>query len=333
MRELFQNCTLCSRNCGVNRLAGERGFCKETAELRVAAAVIHKGEEPPLVGKNGSGTIFISGCNLGCVFCQNYQVSQGVEGDDALASDVILTEGTSSIGKKVSSEDFAKICAALRDAGAENINIVTGSHAIPSIIEGLIAARIIGVQIPVLWNCSAYEKPEALELLKDHVDVFLPDLKTLDSEIARSFFNAPDYPEVAEKAILKMIHLKMIDLKNKGENDKSKVIIRHLIIPGYLESTRSVLSWFADNKKSICVKDHALLSLMTQYTPIPNRGKQIAPQRYLSKEEYDTVINWLDEFGIEDGFCQELVTGNDWLPDFKKANPFPSKLSIPVWSL
>ncbi|MCL2185569.1 MAG: radical SAM protein [Treponema sp.] len=321
IKNILKKCTLCPRNCGVNRLAGEKGFCKETSELRVAVAVIHKGEEPPLVGTGGSGTIFISGCNLGCVFCQNYQVSQGAA-------------GTESLGKKVSSNDFAKICEALRDAGAENINIVTGSHAIPAIIEGLIAARDIGVQIPVLWNCSGYETPFALELLKDYVDVFLPDLKTLDSEIAKKFFNAPDYPEAAVKAILKMI-----ELTQHTDNDKSKVIIRHLIIPGFLESTRSVLKWFSDKTNSVCVKDHALLSLMTQYTPIPNRGThgsletQIAPQRYLSEEEYCTVLNWLEEFEIEDGFCQELVTGNDWLPDFRRTNPFPSKLSIPVWSM
>jgi len=300
MINYFADCNLCPRACGANRLAGETGFCGETSSLRIAAAVIHKGEEPPLVGTGGSGTIFISGCNLGCVFCQNYQVSQG--------------EGAGRLGKPVSSEEFAAICAALQNAGAENINIVTGSHAIPSLIEGFDAARKAGIKIPILWNCSAYETPSALNLLKNYVDIYLPDLKTLDSKIAANFFNAPDYPSTASQAILKMI-----------EMTKSKVIIRHLILPGYLESTRSVLRWFADN-----AKDRALLSLMTQYTPIPGRGKT-APQRYLTEDEYETVIKWLDEFGIEDGFCQELVTGNEWLPDFKRANPFPSKLSVPVW--
>ena len=299
--------------------------------LRIAAAVIHKGEEPPLVGTGGSGTIFITGCNLGCVFCQNYQVSQG-EG----------TEG-GRLGKPVSPEDFAAICAALQNAGAENINIVTGSHAIPALVEGFDAMRKAGVEIPILWNCSAYETQEALELLKNYVDIYLPDLKTLDSKIAAKFFNAPDYPVAASQAILKMIEMtesKEQRTKNKEQRTESKerltergeqfdsgVVIRHLVLPGYLESTRSVLRWFADN-----AKDRALLSLMTQYTPIPGRG-DTAPQRYLTEDEYDIVIKWLDEFGIEDGFCQELVTGNDWLPDFKKANPFPSKLSFPVWTV
>jgi len=309
MSNQYAFCSLCPRACEVNRLAGKIGFCGETSELRIAAAVIHKGEEPPLVGTGGSGTIFISGCNLGCVFCQNFQVSQG--------------EGTenSRLGKPISLEEFASICAALQNAGAENINIVTGSHAIPALIEGFDAARKAGVKIPILWNCSAYETPEALNLLKNYVDIYLPDLKTLDSKIAAKFFNAPDYPAVAAQAILKMIEM----TERKDQLTGCRVIVRHLVLPGYLESTRSVLRWFADN-----AKERALLSLMTQYTPIPGRG-DTAPQRYLAEDEYGIVLKWLDEFGIEDGFCQELVTGNDWLPDFKKVNPFPSKLSVPVW--
>jgi putative pyruvate formate lyase activating enzyme len=222
-------------------------------------------------------------------------------------------------GKAVSAGEFADICIALRDTGAENINIVTGSHAVPAIIDGLIAARKAEVRLPVLWNSSAYETCDTLYLLKDHVDIYLPDLKTLDSSIAAKFFNAPDYPAAAAAAILKMIE--MVECSRNG-----KVIVRHLILPGYLESTRSVLRWFADN-----AKQSALLSLMTQYTPIPNRG-MTAPRRFLSKEEYETVIGWLDDFGIEEGFCQEFVTGSEWLPDFTRANPFSSALSVPVWS-
>jgi len=299
MIDLYKSCRLCTRNCGINRLNGKVGFCGETSALRVAAAVIHRGEEPPLVGEGGSGTIFVSGCNLGCFFCQNYQISQGKPG----------------IGKTVSPEEFADICKALRDKGAENINIVTGSHAIPAIIEGFEAARKAGVQIPILWNSSAYEKPEAIELLKDYVDIYLPDLKTLDSKIAENFFNALDYPDAAAAVILKMI------------DSAGSVIIRHLILPGFLDSTRSVLRWFKEN-----AKDRAMLSLMTQYTPIQDRIKEKPmPKRYLSCEEYETVLYWLKEFDIEDGFCQELVTGSYWLPDFRRFNPFSSELSVPVW--
>jgi len=296
MSVLYKSCRLCPRNCGVNRLEGETGFCGEAAQLRIGAAVIHRGEEPPLVGSGGSGTIFISGCNLGCTFCQNYQVSQD------------------GLGRAVSPLEFAGICAALRDNGAENINIVTGSHAVPGIIEGINAARESGVSLPVLWNSSGYDSPQALELLGEYIDIYLPDLKTLDSKTAEKFFNAPDYPQTAEAAILKML------------GTKSKVIIRHLILPGYLESTRTVLHWFAQNAKS-----RALLSLMTQYTPIPGKGKPM-PQGFLTEEDYQTVLTWLDDFKIEDGFCQELVTGSEWLPDFKRTNPFSSELSVPVFT-
>jgi putative pyruvate formate lyase activating enzyme len=331
LNQLYNPCNLCPRTCGVDRLSGKIGFCGETAELRLATAVIHKGEEPPLVGTGGSGTIFVSGCNLGCSFCQNYQISQGnITSQEKVAlhgGSVQSSQGFTRIGKAVSAEEFAGLCAALRGKGAENINIVTGSHAVPALIEGLIAARNIGVNLPVLWNSSGYDSIEALELLKDYIDIYLPDLKTLDSEIAAIFFNAPDYPKAAKASILKMCD---------NTRGKSKVIVRHLILPGYLDSTRSVLEWFADN-----IKTRALLSLMTQYTPvrrlpgshasIQERKCQI-PQRYLSAEEYKTVISWLEEFGIEDGFCQELVTGDEWLPDFKEINPFSSELSVPIWS-
>jgi len=302
MKSLYSPCRLCPRNCGVDRLAGETGFCGEGAGLRIAFAGLHRGEEPPLVGTGGSGTIFVSGCNLGCAFCQNYQISQGERGE--------------RLGKEVSAQTFAGICAALRGRGAENINIVTGSHAVPALVEGICAARQAGVGLPVLWNSSAYEDIRTLELLRGYVDVYLPDLKTLDSGIAAKYFNAPDYPAAAAAAILKMIEM---------AGGREKVIIRHLILPGHLESTRQALRWFADNAKG-----RALLSLMTQYTPLRGRG-QSAPQRYLNAEEYKTVMGWLEEFDIEDGFCQELVTGSDWLPDFRRPNPFSSELSVPVW--
>lgn len=305
MLNYYKNCRLCPRNCGVNRLAGERGFCGETAALRLGFAGIHRGEEPPLVGTGGSGTIFVSGCNLGCAFCQNYQISQGEKAPDI------------SLGRAVSPKEFAKICMLLQDRGAENINIVTGSHAIPGIIKGLTAAKDAGVHLPVLWNSSGYESTNALDLLKEHVDIFLPDLKTLDSKISARYFNAPDYPQASTEAILKMFEL----TQEHGE----KVIIRHLILPGHLDSTREVLRWFAANAAG-----RAQLSLMSQYTPIPNRNRPM-PDRYLSKEEYDIVLGWLNDFSIEDGFCQEFATGSEWLPDFNRANPFSSELSISLW--
>jgi len=293
---LYANCQLCPRACGTDRLASSGGFCGEGAELRLAFAGLHRGEEPPLSGKGGSGAVFVSGCNLGCVFCQNGQISQSPR-----------------LGRAIAAEEFTALCLELQNRGAENINIVTGSHAVPALARYLSAAKTAGLRLPALWNSSAYENPATLQLLEGLIDVWLPDLKTLDSDLAARFFNAPDYPQAATQAILWMMR-----------NRPGGVIIRHLILPGYLESTRAVLRWFANN-----AQEKAQLSLMTQYTPMA--GVKNAPSRFLSGREYGTVLGWLEEYGIEDGFCQELVTGSDWLPDFNRPNPFSSDLSVAVW--
>jgi putative pyruvate formate lyase activating enzyme len=331
---------LCPRNCGINRLAGGTAYCGETAELKIAAATIHRGEEPPVTGIGGSGTIFVTGCTLGCKFCQNWQISQ------------------KAMGRTISLDEFSRICLDLQNAGAENINIVTGSHVIPGIVAGVEHARKQGLFIPILWNSSSYENVSALELLKDTVSVYLPDLKTLDSDISKKYFNAEDYPETAEKAILKMIDLQplrfgtprkknalgksinyLIEISNETVI-QSGVIIRHLVLPDHLESTRKVLRWFADHAQG-----RALLSLMMQYTPVyQDNNEQLAmsneqrksvdksiPSRYVEEREYDSVLGWLEEYGIDDGFYQELVPDNDWLPDFNLHNPFSSELSKTLW--
>jgi putative pyruvate formate lyase activating enzyme len=305
---LYKNCRLCPRSCGVDRTAGPGGYCGESSQLRLAFAGLHRGEEPPLSGTGGSGTIFVTGCNLGCILCQNWQISTG--------NITAAGKAGKRLGRTVSANEFTAICLALQNKGAENINIVTGSHAVPAIVQGLNAAKTAGLRIPVLWNSSGYENPEALELLDGVVDTFLPDLKTLNSALAAQLFNAPNYPQAASRAILWMI-----------QHKPNQIIVRHLILPGYLESTRTVLRWFADNATG-----SALLSLMTQYTPVAKAGNSpFSPGRFLNKQEYDTVLGWLNEYGIEDGFCQELVTGNDWLPDFTRPNPFSSDLSVAVW--
>ena len=183
------------------------------------------------------------------------------------------------------------------------------------------AARKKGLSIPALWNSSGYDGMEILDVLKDVIDVYLPDLKTLDKEIAAGFFNAPSYGECAKAAILKMMEFRDLRLE---ETMLSGVMVRHMVIPGFLESTRQVLAWFAEN-----CKGRALLSLMTQYTPVGQDAK--TPGRYISEDEYNAVLSMLDEYRIDDGFCQELVAGSDWLPDFTRPNPFSSELSVPVW--
>lgn len=184
---MYEKCNACPRNCGVDRDAGQLGFCREPADLRISFAGLHFGEEPLVTVFGGSGTIFFTGCNLRCAFCQNYQISQD------------------GYGRSVSSEEFTKICLDLQAKGAENINLVTGSHHIPLLAQYLKAARSAGVTIPFCWNSSAYESVEMLELLKGLVTIWLPDLKTLSGVLSGKLFAAPDYPEVATKAIKWMI--------------------------------------------------------------------------------------------------------------------------------
>lgn len=310
----YENCTLCPRNCGIKRNQGQKGFCKETNELKIAWAGLHFGEEPPIAHKNGSGTIFITGCNLHCAFCQNYQISQN------------------SMGAVVSSDDFSAICLKLQDIGAENINIVSGSHAISSIAQYIKTAKMNGLTIPVCWNCSAYESVEALELLDGIVDIWLPDLKTLNPIISDALFDAKDYPGVAKKAIRWMID----HSTSRFDGDKilGGVIVRHLALPGRMNDTELVLDWFSKHGK------HAYLSLMSQYTPVPFTGDDLKKRekalsafsnRFINESEFKVLQTMLDDFGIENGFYQELSQDTEWLPDFAKTQPFSNKLAKAVW--
>ncbi len=314
----YECCVACPKYCKVNRNKGETGFCGETAALRIAWAGLHFGEEPPVTGNGGSGTVFITGCNLGCTFCQNFQISH---------------EG---MGRAVSKTEFTEICLYLQKNGAENINIVTGSHVIPALAKGLQSAKNAGLTIPILWNSSAYETTEALSLLEGIVDGWLPDLKTLHSPTARTLFRAHNYPEYAQQAIKTMTELAplIIDYDNEEKYPhgllKSGVIVRHLALPENETDSRNILEWFAGT-----IKDTALLSLMTQYTPVYSKDSSgtcsQCPNRFLSEQEDVNLRSILTDLSIDDGFYQELIADNDWLPDFNRIQTFSSSLSKPLW--
>jgi putative pyruvate formate lyase activating enzyme len=239
------------------------------------------------------------------------------------------------MGRVITAEDFAAICRELARRGAANINIVTGSHAVPALAAGIQAARESGVTLPMLWNTSAYETDTALTLLcggrpsRRLVDIWLPDVKTLDPALAARCFAAPDYPHAAENAVRFMLDNAPLEWAAKpfASALRRGVIIRHLILPGEIESTRQTLRWFAENARG-----RALLSLMTQYTPPPEPYQDTRlPPRHINAREYAAALKMLDEFGIDDGFVQEPVHDTAWLPDFAKINPFGAALSLPVW--
>ena len=302
INDYYSSCTLCPRNCGTDRTAGKKGYCGQPAEITLASALLHSGEEPPVSGTSGSGTVFFSGCTLKCSFCQNSQISRD------------------NMGRSVSADEFSEICLGLQEKGAENINLVTGSQFIPSIITALDKAKQQGLNIPVLWNSSGYETEESVEMLSEQVDLFLPDYKTADSAVSLEFFNAADYPDAAFKAVSRMCSLKKTDFSvcETGKILSEGVIIRHLVMPGYIDSTEKFLRIYSEY-----FRNSAILSLMFQYSPdaAGTRGKN--PDRGVSSEECGRVYELLDKYSIENGFIQELEESTDWIPDFRNASPFP----------
>ena len=315
--EYYSHCTQCPRKCGADRLNGKTGLCGEGISLRAAFAGLHFGEEPLITVRGGSGTIFLTGCTLRCAFCQNYQISQN------------------GMGSELTQENFVKICRDLQAAGAENINLVTPSHHIPLLADFIRAAKNEGIDLPFCWNSSAYESVEMLELLKGLVTIWLPDLKTLNSELSKNLFAAADYPETAKAAISWMIKTNPI----KIENDKmlQGVIIRHLFLPGRFEETADVLSWLKENADG-----KAIISLMNQYTPVPfEEDKKRAEvrkaslssieNRLVSPQEDGDIQDLIEAFDFEYLFYQELSDDTSWLPDFRRPQPFSNKLATPVW--
>lgn len=323
---LYENCIQCPRRCGANRAAGVRGFCGENLELRAAVSCLHFGEEPPLTVFGGSGAIFFTGCTLRCAFCQNYQISQ------------------QGFGEAISKSDFAKICLNLQEAGAENINLITGSHHIPILAQFIREAKSAGCALPFCWNSSAYENVESLEALKDCVDIWLPDFKTLDKDFSKKVFLAQDYPEVAKKSISWMIKnfplkTKIVSKEGRGEKEKilRGVIVRHLFLPGRFEDTANTLAWLKENANG-----KAMISLMSQYTPVSFREKSeeslkrksalaVFENRLVSETEDSDLRDLIAAYDFENLFYQELNCDTSWLPDFSKPEPFGNALAKVLW--
>jgi len=296
MNEEFNECRLCPRNCLVNRNKGELGFCNSGNKIKIAKAYLHMWEEPPITGKNGSGTIFFSGCNLRCVFCQNYYISE------------------MNNGVEIEIDRFSQVCLDLQSRGAMNINLVTPTHFVPLIIEGIKMARNMGLNIPIVYNSSGYETVDTIKSLDGVVDVYLPDFKYYSNDLAMKYSGCKDYFKYASEALSEMVRQKRECIFDRDGNIISGVIVRHLIIPSRVDDSKKILKYLFES-----YGNSIYLSIMNQYTPI-KKFKDSELNRTLGNSEYDEVIDYAWNIGIRNAFIQEGMTQSEsFIPkwDFK----------------
>ena len=297
----YSGCRLCPRKCGADRTGGQTGYCGADDKLRVARAALHYWEEPCLSGEKaperGSGTVFFSGCSLRCRYCQNRDILSG------------------RVGRVMSAHELADTFLRLQEEGAYNINLVTAAHFLPHIAAALSMVRGNGLQIPVVYNSGGYERVEALRSLEGLIDVYLPDLKYLDSERAKRYSLAPDYPETATAAIAEMVRQTGEPVFDEEGMMQKGVIVRHLALPGGREDSMSVLRYLHDT-----YADRILVSLMSQYTPVmPEEELADYPElrRRLRRREYDRLVEYAIGLGMENVFIQEGKTAKEsFIPPF-----------------
>ena len=283
----YVNCKLCPRQCGIDRTAGKTGYCRCPDTALVAKTMLHKWEEPALAGNGGSGAIFFGGCTLGCLYCQNREISCG------------------PCGKETTSEELRGIMENLVAQGAENIDLVTPTQYLPTIIPALEPK----LPVPVVYNCGGYERMETLKALDGKIDIYLPDLKYADNRLAKVLSGAPDYFQTATAAIKEMVR-QTGPVQWDGDKITRGTIIRHLILPGCVDNSLKVLDWIGDT----FAPGEVLVSLMRQYTPM---GGLPAPlDRRITDEEYDAVLSWMYLNDLE-GFTQEANAADTvYIPDF-----------------
>lgn len=322
--QIFENCKLCPRECGVNRSKNEQGVCQMGAEIKAARAALHFWEEPCISGTRGSGAVFFSGCSLHCVFCQNEAIARGI------------------LGKQISKERLVEIFLELQEKGANNINLVTPGHYLPHMIWAVEHAKDQGLYLPIVYNTSSYEKVDAIRSLEGIVDVYLPDFKYFDSQLAEKYSHASDYPKAAKEAIAEMVRQqpKAVFVKEeqipilKGKIRESNrvltdpdiwceeaeegyimtkgVIVRQLLLPGLLEDAKEIVSYLYRT-----YGDQVYLSLMSQFTPLPHVEKYPELNRKVTSEEYEAYVDFAVKLGVERGFIQEEdVAEESFIPDF-----------------
>ncbi|MDD5043146.1 MAG: radical SAM protein [Patescibacteria group bacterium] len=296
-------CDLCPRKCGVNRWAGETGFCRAGAEMEIAYIGLHRGEEPPLSGSRGSGAIFFSHCNLRCPYCQNWQISHK---DQAETGDKEF----------MSAKDLAEKILLLQKQGAHNINFVSPAHYIPQILESLVCAVECGFNLPIVYNTNGYDNLDSLKLLAGVVDIYLPDIKYSDNAVAGKYSRAYNYVEANRAAITEM-YRQVGDLKlDKNGIAKKGLIVRHLVLPEDLAGSSASLNFLAGLSPQI------YLSLMAQYSPCHRAGEYPELNRRINSAEYEKVKNETEQLGFKNGWAQDLESSEVFKPDFTKSEPF-----------
>ena len=288
-------CTLCPRNCHADRLHGKFGYCGQGWEIKAARAALHMWEEPCISGESGSGTVFFSGCPLRCVFCQNHNIAIG------------------KAGAVITKERLVEIFFELKEQGANNINLVTPTHFIPQIREALAAANKQGLNIPVVYNTGSYENVDSLKMLEGFVDIYLPDFKYWDKDIAKRYANAEDYRIYASAAIEEMVRQTGEPVFDEASGLMKKgVIVRHLVLPGYVEDSKKIIRYLYET-----YGNRIYISIMNQFTPVGDMSSYPELTRTLTREEYDQVVDYAIDLGVENGFIQEEGTASEsFIPEF-----------------
>ena len=296
LKEALARCCLCPRMCGADRLGGQTGFCGSTAQVRIARAALHFYEEPCISGTGGAGTVFFTGCTLRCVYCQNAQISRG------------------PAGRPVSEAELAQIFLDLQAQGAHNIDLVTPTHFSPQIEEAAELARRDGLRIPIVWNTGGYERPEVLEALAETVDVWMPDFKYRKPETAGVLSTAPDYPEAAKAALAEMVRQQPKLIFDEDGLLQKGVLARILVLPGHVKEAISILRYLAET-----YEDRILISLMSQYTPMPQMADHPDLSRKITRREYDRVVNEALRLDLSNVFIQEGdVAKESFIPPFEE---------------
>ena len=279
---MLEKCTICPYKCGIDRTK-ITGRCKATDKIKIALYSVHKFEEPCISGENGSGTIFFSNCNMNCIYCQNYEISQ---------------QGK---GREISIEELANIMIKQQEKGVENINLVTPTSYAIQIIEAIKIAKEKGLKIPIVYNTNGYENVETIKLLEGFVDIYLPDLKYVDNALSKKYSKVDNYFEIAIKAIKEMYRQVGQPILNENGIMQKGLMIRHLILPNQVENSKQILKWIKEN-----MDDHVFVSIMAQYFPTYKAKENNELNRKLTQKEYEEVENYLYDLELENGYIQEL---------------------------